>query len=214
MLTLYTYWRSGASYRVRIALALKGIGYEPRYVHLLRKEHLDPAYLALNPHGRVPTLVHEGRVLTQSLAIIEYLDEVFPDVPLLPRDPAGRARVRSLALMIASEIQPLQNLGIRQYMQGEMGLPEKQVRAFAAEWNVRGLRAVEERLAREPETGTFMHGETPTMADCCLVPQCYAARLFNVDLSAFPIISRIDAACTQLGAFRKAAPSEQGDAEG
>lgn len=212
MLTLYSYWRSSASYRVRIALSLKGLQYETRGVDLLRDAHLDPSYREVNPEARVPALVHDGRVISQSLAIIEYLEELYPQPPLLPQDPAGRARVRGLAQIIASEISPLQNLGVRQYLKAELGFDEQRVSQWCAQWIAKGFAALETRLAREPQTGAFSHGDAPTMADCVLVPQCYAARRFGVDVAQYPNIARIEAVCLHLEEFRRAAPEMQPDA--
>lgn len=211
MLTLYTYWRSSASFRVRIALALKGLEYEARYIHLLKGEHVTPEYRALNPQARVPTLVHDGRVITQSLAIIEYLDEQFPGVPLMPRDPAARARVRSLSQLISSEIQPMQNIGTTDYLKSPLGCDQQEIERWRIDWIERGMQALEQRLAHEPETGEYGHGGTPTMVDCCLVPQCYATRRFGVKMEKYPTVARIDAACMKLQAFKQAAPEEQGD---
>ena len=215
MLTLYTYWRSSAAYRARIALNLKNLEYEPRFVHLLRDggEQFSPEYRALNPQSRVPTLVDDGVAITQSLAIIEYLDERFPQPSLMPADPAGRARVRGLAHIIASDVQPLQNTSVARYLRGTLGVNDEQMAAWLREWIGRGLQALEERLAREPQTGAFCHGSEPTIADCCLVPQCYAARRFGVDPVEFPTIARIDATCSAVPAFGRAAPERQPDAE-
>ncbi|MGQ0836296.1 MAG: maleylacetoacetate isomerase [Gammaproteobacteria bacterium] len=214
-MTLYTYWRSSASYRVRIALNLKGVEYEPRFVHLMRDggEQFAPEYRALNPQSRVPTLVHDAIVVTQSLAIIEYLDERFPKPPLLPADPAGRARVRSLAQLVTSDIQPLQNASVTRYLRSSLAMTDEQIAAWMREWIGRGFAALEQRLAREPETAAFCHGEHPTLADCCLVPQCYTARRFGVDPAEFPAIARIDATCSAVPAFGRAAPERQPDAE-
>ncbi|MGB8328002.1 MAG: maleylacetoacetate isomerase [Steroidobacteraceae bacterium] len=215
MLTLYTYWRSSAAYRVRIALNLKGLDYETRPVHLMRaggEQHAD-AYRAVNPQARVPTLVHDGRIVTQSLAILEYLDEIFPAAPLLPTDAAGRARVRSLAHIIASDVQPLQNVSVTQYLQRVCGLDDAQLRAWYLEWITRGLTAIEVRLAGESATGRYSHGIRPTLADCCLVPQCYSSRRFGVDVAQFPTVARIEQACNEIEAFRAAAPENQPDRE-
>jgi len=211
MLALYTYWRSSASYRVRIALGLKGLEYEPRYIHLLKGEHVTPEYRALNPQARVPTLVHDGRVITQSLAIIEYLDEQFPGAALMPRDPGARARVRSLSQLISSEIQPMQNIGTTDYLKASLGCDAQEIERWRIDWIERGMQALEQRLANEGETGEFAHGGTPTMADCCLVPQCYATRRFGVQLEKYPTVARIEAACVKLDAFKRAAPEAQGD---
>jgi maleylacetoacetate isomerase len=215
MLTLFTYWRSSAAYRARIALNLKGLDYTPKFVHLLRDggEQFGPEYRAVNPQSRVPALIHEGVTLTQSLAIIEYLDERFPQPALLPADPLGRARVRSLAHIIVSDVQPLQNTSVTRYLRATLGLDDAQVAAWLREWICRGLDALEQRLSTGSDTGTFSHGDTPTLVECCLVPQCYASRRFGVDPGGYPTIARIEAACNALEAFARAAPERQPDAE-
>lgn len=215
MFTLYTYWRSSAAYRARIALNVKGIDYQPRFVHLTRDggEQFSPEYRAVNPQSRVPTLVHGSVTVTQSVAILEYLEEICPKPALLPSDPAGRARVRSLTQLLACDVQPLQNTSVSRYLRGAFAASDEQMSAWYAEWIGRGMSALEQRLAREPGTGRFCHGDAPTMADCCLVPQCYAARRFAVDPEQYPTIARIDAACASLPAFARAAPERQPDAE-
>ena len=211
---LYDYFRSSAAYRVRIALELKGLAPERAFVHLRRNAQLTDAYLALNPQGLVPTLVtDDGEVLTQSLAIVEWLDEEHPDPPLLPRTAAARARVRSLALAIACEIHPLNNLRVLNYLTGTLGVSTAQKDGWYRYWCDVGLEAIETRLQRESATGRFCHGDTPTLADVCLVPQLANARRFAVDLAAFPRLLAIDAACQQLPAFAAAAPARQPDAE-
>ena len=215
MLTLHTYYRSSAAYRVRIALALKGLPWTPAGVNLVRgggEQHGD-AYRRLNPQGRVPLLVDGDLALSQSLAIIEYLDEVHPVPALLPSDAAGRARVRSLAQLIACDIQPLQNISVTRYLARELQLGDEAVRAWQIHWISTGLAALERRLATEPGTGLFMHDDTPTLADCCLVPQCYASRRFGVDTAAFPTLAAIELRCLELAAFQAAAPERQPDAE-
>jgi maleylacetoacetate isomerase len=199
---------------VRIALALKGVAYDyvPVNIGPARSEQFTPAYRALNAQSRVPTLEIDGLVLTQSLAIIEYLDDTIAAPPLLPRDAASRARVRSLAELIAADIQPLQNTGVMAYLAERFGADEAGVKRWRQEWIGRGLTALETRLAGEHGTGRYCHGDIPTLADCCLVPQCFAARRFGVDLAAFPTISRIDTACVALPAFQAAAPERQPDA--
>lgn len=215
MLTLHTYHRSSAAYRVRIALALKGLPWTPAGVNLVRGggEQHGQAYRRLNPQGRVPLLVDGDLALSQSLAIIEYLDEVHPVPALLPPDAAGRARVRSLAQLIACDIQPLQNISVTRYLARELQLGDEAVRAWQIHWISTGLAALERRLAAEPGTGRFMHGDTPTLADCCLVPQCYASRRFGVDTAAFPTLAAIEQRCLELAAFQAAAPERQPDAE-
>jgi maleylacetoacetate isomerase len=215
MIALHTYHRSSASYRVRIALGIKGLPWAPVYVHLLRGggEQHRAAFRGLNPQGRVPVLLDGEVVLTQSLAIIEYLDETRPQPPLLPSDAAGRARVRSLAQLIACDIQPLQNLSVTRYLHHELACDEDRIRAWQVHWISNGLAALERRLATERGTGRFAHGDAPTLADCCLVPQCYAARRFGVDPSAYPTVAAIEARCLELPAFASAAPERQGDFE-
>jgi len=214
-LRLYSYWRSSASYRVRIALELKGLAFDYLPVHLVKNagEQHQSAYRAVNPQGRVPALEVDGHVVTQSPAILEYLEEAYPQPPLLPGDAFGRARVRSLAMIIVCDIQPLQNIAVTQYLKKPLGLGEAAVGAWLHEWIGRGLTAVEARLARDRETGRFCHGDTPTHADACLVPQCYAAGRVGLDLTAWPAIARINAECRELEAFRRAAPEAQPDAE-
>lgn len=215
MLTLHTYHRSSASYRVRIALGIKRLPWVPAFVHLLRGggEQHGTAFRGLNPQGRVPALIDGERILTQSLAIMEYLDETHPQPPLLPSDAAGRARVRSLAQLIACDIQPLQNLSVTRYLHDELGCDDDRIRAWQAHWISTGLAALETRLATERGTGRFAHGDLPTIADCCLVPQCYAARRFGVDPAAYPTLAAIEARCLDLPAFAGAAPERQADFE-
>lgn len=210
---LYTYFRSSAAYRVRIALNLKGLQADYRYVHLVKDggQHRKPEYLQLNPQGLVPALVDDGNVLTQSLAIIEYLDETHPTPPLLPADPAGRARVRALAQVVACEIHPVNNLRILKYLEKEIGIDEAGRNQWYRHWVAEGFTALEKMLADNPATGRFCHGNTPTIADLCLVPQVFNARRFDVDMSAFPAIVRIDAECMQFDAFIMSAPEQQRD---
>ena len=212
---LYTYFRSSAAFRVRIALNLKGIAYEAEPVHLLRDggRQRTAAFAAVNPQQLLPVLEHDGHCLTQSLAIIEYLDEVTAEPRLLPPDPLGRARVRSLALAIACEIHPLNNLRVLQYLTETLGLSDEQKNRWYRHWVETGLAAVERRLAVEPETGGYCHGDRPTLADCCLVPQVFNARRYGCDLSAVPTILRIHEQCMALEPFQKASPTAQPDAE-
>jgi len=211
---LYDYFRSSAAYRVRIALNLKGLAPERASVHLRRGSQRDDDYLALNPQGLVPTLVADnGDVMTQSLAIIEWLDETSPEPPLLPADAAGRARVRSLALAIACDIHPLNNLRVLNYLTGTLGATEAQKNGWCRYWCDVGLEAIETQLAREQATGTFCHGGAPTLADICLVPQLANARRVDLDLAPYPTLLRIEAACAALPAFANAAPLRQPDAE-
>ena len=212
-LVLYGYWRSSCSYRVRIAMNLKGLDYRHEAVHLVRGggEQNLPDYRRLNPLGLVPALRHGDQVIAQSLAICEYLDEMFPETPLLPRDAAGRARVRAIMYSIASEIQPLNNLGVTQYLDKRLDLQSGAVGAWMSHWLDRGFSAVETWLS-EPSTGLFCHGNEPGLADCCLVPQVYNAERFSSDLGPYPRIREITARCRQLEAFSLAAPENQPDA--
>ncbi|HNG66436.1 MAG TPA: maleylacetoacetate isomerase, partial [Thauera aminoaromatica] len=181
---LYTYFRSSAAYRVRIALNLKGLDYEAVPVHLVRGggEHRQPAYLGLNPAGLVPALEDQGQVLTQSLAIIEYLEESHPQPALLPAAPLDRARVRAIAQAIACDIHPVNNLRVLQYLTRELDASEEQKNAWYRHWIGVGLQAVEAMLAGDARTGAFCHGDTPGLADCCLVPQVFNARRFGCEL--------------------------------
>jgi maleylacetoacetate isomerase len=211
---LYDFFRSSAAYRVRIALNVKGLQPEREFVHLRKNVQRGDEYLELNPQGLVPTLVtDDGNVLTQSLAIIEYLDETIPEPPLLPRAPAERARVRALALAIACDIHPLDNLRVLRYLLHTIGVEEAQKDAWYRYWIDVGFEALEAALARDRATGEFCHGDTPTLADVCLVPQMANARRGNVDLTPYPTLVRIDAACRALPAFAAAEPGKQPDAE-
>jgi len=215
MIRLYSFWRSSASYRVRIALAVKGVPYEYRAIDLKggAGDQYGDAYLAVNPEARVPTLEVDGQRLTQSMAILEWIEETHPSPALLPRDAVERARVRSLAQLIVADIQPLQNVAVTRYLRETLKQEPPVVAAWLGEWIGRGMRALEERLARESGTGRFCHGDTPTLADVCLVPQAYSARRFGVDTAPFPTITRIEQACNALAAFAAAAPERQPDAE-
>ena len=212
---LYDYFRSSAAYRVRIALNLKGVVPDERtFVHLRMGSQRAQDYLALNPQGLVPALaLDDGEVLTQSLAIIEYLDETHPEPPLLPVAPPARARVRGIALAIACEIHPLNNLRVLNYLIGTLGVAREQKDGWYKYWVDVGFEALEKKLSQERETGVFCHGNAPTLADVCLVPQIANARRFNIDLSPYPTLTRIEAACLALPAFAGAAPERQPDAE-
>ncbi len=212
---LFSYFRSSASFRVRIALKLKGLAYDYVPVHLVRGggEQFAPDYLALNPAGLVPALDDEGAILTQSLAIIEYLDEKYPQPALLPGTAAERARVRALALAIACEIHPLNNLRVLGYLSKTLGVSEDQKNAWYRHWVELGLTAVEDQLTADPRTGTYCHGETPGMADILLVPQIFNAQRFNCRLDQVPTVMRIHEACLKLSAFADSAPLQQPDAE-
>lgn len=216
---LYSYFRSSASYRVRIALNLKGLSYEVVPVHLLRDggEQFSPVYRKLNPDALVPALVDEvdgeERALTQSLAIIEYLEETHPSSPLLPQDALDRAYVRSIALSIACDIHPINNLRVLRYLVRNLKVSEDDKNAWYRHWCEQGLAALETTLSRDSRTGRFCYGDTPTLADCCLVPQIANAQRLNCDLSGMPTVMRINEACLALEAFAKAAPANQPDAE-
>ena len=211
---LYDYFRSSAAYRVRIALNLKGQKPERSFVHLRKNAQRGNDYLKLNPQGLVPALVTDGGdVISQSLAIIAYLDETFPKPPLMPATPAERARVRSIALEIACDIHPLNNLRVLQYLKNTLGVSDEQKDAWYKYWIDVGLEALETRLSRDPATGRYCHGDEPTLADICLVPQMSNARRMNVDVTPFPTLTRIEAACNALPAFAEAAPAKQPDAE-
>lgn len=212
---LHTYYRSSASYRVRIALNLKGLAAEPSYVHLSKNggEQFGAAFDSVNPQHLLPVLEDDGLVLPQSLAIIEYLDETRPEAPLLPADPKGRARVRALSQAIAADIHPINNLRVLKYLSEQLGVSADQKNAWYRHWVALGLEALERQLAGHPATGRFCHGDTPTMADCCLVPQLYNARRFECDLSGYPTLLAIDARCAALPAFADALPDVQPDAD-
>jgi maleylacetoacetate isomerase len=212
---LFTYFRSSAAFRVRIALNLKGLKAEPHFIHLVKdggQQH-KPEYRKVNPQGFVPALVDQGHVITQSIAIIEYLEETHPQPPLLPRDALGRARVRALALAIAADIHPLQNTRITKYLEQELKLDEAARKRWIVRWITEGFTALEKLLANDPATGEFCHGDTPTMADVLLVPQMFSARRFGAELEPFPTLRRIDEHCQLLKAFQDAAPAKQPDFE-
>jgi maleylacetoacetate isomerase len=213
-LVLYDYWRSSAAYRVRIALHLKGLEFEQRPVNLVRDggEQHQSAYRALNPQGLVPALVHEDQVITQSLAICEYLEEAFSGYSLLPGDPVNRARVRAMALLVACDIHPLNNLRVQQQLKSGLGAQEQVVVAWINRWISDGFSALERQLSNSAMTGTCCFGDQPGLADCCLVPQFYNAERFGCDLAPFPLICAIASHCRDLPAFAQAAPERQPDA--
>lgn len=211
MLKLYTYFRSSAAFRVRIALNLKGLVYEPVFVSLVKDEHRAEAYQALNPQGLVPVLVDGEQVISQSLAIIEYLEETQPGFKLLPTDAAKRARVRSLSMLVAAEIHPLNNLRVLKYLRGTLGQAESAVNTWYRHWVSEGLAAYERELAAQP-AGPYSMGDVVSLGDACLVPQIFNARRFDTDLSPFPRVMRVFDACMALDAFQKAQPSAQPDA--
>jgi len=210
---LYTYFRSSAAFRVRIALNLKGLKYEPQLISLPKGAHRQADYAKVNPQALVPTLVTDaGLHLAQSLAIIEYLDEIHPRPALLPGDAAEKARVRSLSLLVACEIHPLNNLRTLQYLKRELELGEDQVNAWYRHWIAEGLEKLEAEL-KAPGTGKFSHGDAPTMVDCCLVPQIFNAQRYACDLAPYPTVMRVFGECMKLDAFDRAQPSRQPDAE-
>jgi maleylacetoacetate isomerase len=211
---LIGYFRSSAAFRVRIALNLKGIAVEHGSRHLRKGEQSAPGYAALNPQKLVPTLVlDDGQVLTQSLAIMEYLEETHPEPPLLPKDPVGRARVRALALIVAADIHPIQNLRVMGYLRERYGQSEESAFAWSRHWIETGFEAYEAMIAGNPRTGAYSHGALPTFADLCLVPQVFNAARFKVDTQRFPTIRRVYETCMKNPAFDAAQPAKQPDAE-
>jgi len=207
---LYAYWRTSATYRVRVALNLKGLTAHERIVNLDAGEQRDPAFLKINPLGAIPALVVEGQApLTQSLAILEFLDELQAAPPLLPQGLYARARVRSLAAMLAADTHPLITPRIKKYLTGVGGFDDAAWRAWQIQWFSTGLVAVEQRLATEPDTGVFCHGDTPTMADICLASIIVVMRVFKITLPEIPTIDRIMASCEALDAFSRADPYSQ-----
>ena len=209
---LYGYWRSSAAYRVRIALNLKCLEVEEEFIHLQKNDQTSDDYLAVNPQGLVPTLIDGDVRLSQSLAILEYLDERHPEPALLPTDIPGRARVRQLAQVVACDIHPIDNLKVLNFLTGELGVSAEGRLTWYRHWVNQGLDGLEGLVAGHPGTGRFCHGDQPSLADLCLVPQLYNARRFEVDLSPYPTLLGIDAACQALDAFAKAAPEVQPDA--
>ncbi len=215
MLTLYSYFRSSAAFRVRIALQLKALPHEVIPVHLLRNggEQHSQEFQAVNPAAMVPALRTDAATLRQSLAILEFLDETYPAPPLLPADALGRARVRALALTIACDIHPLNNLRVLRYLQTQLQIDEERRNAWHRHWIVVGFAALERLLQSDAMTGRYCHGDAPTLADCCLVPQVFNARRLQVPLADYPTIARIHELCMQSEAFRRAAPDAQADAQ-
>ena len=212
---LYTFFRSSASYRVRIALNFKGLSCEQAPVHLRRGggEQLMQAYKTINPQALVPALEDNGRILTQSLAIIEYLEETHPNPPLLPKEPADKALVRSMAMVVACEIHPIQNLRVLQYVKATYNQTDEQVNKWAQHWIDLGLSALREMIIAQPKRGRFCFGDSATLADICLIPQLGNARRYGCDLSKYPTILEIEKNCNALPAFADAAPEKQPDAE-
>ena len=204
---LYDYYRSSAAYRVRIALNLKGVEYDSRPVNLLHSEHKADDYRAMNPQGLVPMLEIDGHRLTQSLSIIVYLDQLFPDPPLMPRDPLDAAHVRAMALTVACDIHPLNNLRVLKYLSSELGLPQEERDTWYMHWIREGLPALEALAA--PSAGRFLFGDQPTIADVCLVPQLYNARRYAVPLDDYPTLRRAEEHANSLEAFARAHPDRQ-----
>lgn len=212
---LYTFFRSSASYRVRIALNLKGLNYEQVPIHLRRGggEQFSAPYKAVNPQALVPALEDNGRTLTQSIAIIEYLEERYPKPPVLPADPADRALVRSMALIVACEIHPIQNLRVLVYLKNSLQQSDDDLNRWARHWIDLGLSALDQVVTGGSKPGKFCFGDAPTLADICLVPQLANARRFGCNLSVYPTLLQIETACNALPAFADAAPEKQPDAE-
>ncbi|MDR2710143.1 MAG: maleylacetoacetate isomerase [Burkholderiales bacterium] len=209
---LYNYFQSSASFRVRIALHLKGLSYDYLPVRLAKDEHKQPAFAAVSPEGLLPVLETDGgRRITQSMAIIEYLEETHPQPALLPADAVGRARVRALAQLIACEVHPLNNIRVRKYLLNDLKVGEEAQSAWYQHWTRLGFQAYEAQLAHQP--GTFSHGNTPTLADCCLVPQVASAKRYKCDLNGLPRLMAVFDACMNLEAFQRAQPSAQPDAD-
>lgn len=212
-LALYSYWRSSAAYRVRIALNLKGLSYKTIPIHLVNSggEQLSESYREINPQGLVPAFLHQGQVLTQSLAICEYLEECFADYPLLPAEPLARARIRSLALQIACEIHPINNLRVQKHLKQTFG-EDMDAFAWMSHWMSIGFEAIEEQLEKHSDSNSGFYGASPGLFECFLIPQVYNAERFQIDMSPFPLIKQIVARCRKLDAFREAAPENQPDA--
>lgn len=210
---LYGYFRSSAAFRVRIALNLKGLPYETVSVHLRRNDQTRPEYLAVNPQGLVPAIEQDGQTLTQSMAIIEYLEETHPDPRLLPQDPTERARVRALAGIVACDIHPINNLRVLRYLTHAFGRAESDIAAWYNHWIGSGFQALEALLANDARTSVFCHGDRPGLADVTLVPQVVNAGRYQLDMRPYPTITRIFDSCMKLDAFRAAHPDNQPDAE-
>ena len=209
---LYNFSRSSASYRVRIVANLKGLTYDYVSINLMRGESRNPSYQTLNPQGRVPTLEDNGRLIPQSMAICEYLEETHPSPPVLPTDPYGRARVRALALAVACEIHPTSGGRAQSYLTTLLNADADKRADWGRHWMTEGFREIETMLARSSETGRFCHGDTPTLADAFLIPQVYNAERSGIDLTQFPTIRGIYQECNKLDAFARAAPERQPDA--
>jgi maleylacetoacetate isomerase len=210
---LYDFSRSSAAFRVRIALNLKRLSYERAFIHLRRNDQRAPSYLAVNPQGLVPALEEDGQIFTQSLAIIEYLDETHGEPPLLPGHPADRARVRAIAQLIACDIHPIDNLRILRYLADPLGHDAATVGQWFNHWIATGFDALEQMLAEDGQTGVFCHGDQPGLADICLVPQVFNARRYSLDMTPYPTIGRVFDTCMKNAAFEAARPEKQPDAE-
>lgn len=210
---LYTFYFSSAAFRVRIALNLKGLDYDAEFIHLREGQQFDAGYAKLNPEHQVPTLDDGGIIVTQSAAILEYLEEVYPEPPIMPAGAAERARVRALAMAVACDIHPLNNLRVLKYLTEEMGLDNAQRDTWYHHWIARGLGGLERMLTMTAGVGRFAHGDTPTLADICLVPQIFNARRFKCPLGDYPTVMRVFDACMALDAFDAAQPMKQPDAE-
>jgi maleylacetoacetate isomerase len=210
---LFGYFRSSAAFRVRIALNLKGLAHEDAFIHLRRGDQRGGDYLSVNPQGLVPALEIDGRTLTQSMAIVEYLDETRPEPPFLPADPAGRARVRALAAIVASDIHPINNLRVLRYLSRPLGHDQAAIETWYNHWIADGFAAFEQLLTANRDTGDFCHGDRPGLADIALVPQVVNSERYRLDLSPYPTITRIYANCMKLDAFAAAHPDNQPDRE-
>jgi maleylacetoacetate isomerase len=210
---LYGYFRSSAAFRVRIALNLKKLDYDTASIHLRRGDQRQAGFRSVNPQGLVPALETDGHTLIQSMSIIEYLDETHPEPPLLPADPAGRARVRALAAIVACDIHPINNLRVLRYLHGPLGHDEAALKAWYNHWIDTGFQAFEQLLASDPQTGKFCHGDRPSLADIALAPQVINAARYQLDLSPYPTIARIHEDCMKLDAFAAAHPDNQADRE-
>ncbi len=210
MIQLYNYYRSSASFRVRIALNLKQLSYQDIAVNLIHNggEQFTSEYLAINPQSLVPTLKIDDKIISQSLAIMEYLEELYPYPALLPSDAYQKAQVRAFALAIAADLHPLNNLRVLKYITNELGLSEEKKMAWYQHWIIIGLTALEKKITSQDQKNEFCFGDTPTLADVCLVPQIYNARRYSCDLTTFPNLVRIDASCQQHPAFQKAWPTD------
>ena len=213
---LYSYWRTAATYRVRVALTLKGLGWDEHNINLDTGEQRGAAFLKINPMGAIPALIdREGTAhapITQSIAILEYLEEVAPTPALLPKDPMGRARVRSIALALAADTHPMITGRVKKYLVGDAAFDDAKFRAWQTNWLTTGLQAVEKRLASEAETGTYCHGETITHADICLASLCAVMPIFKIEVGGIPTVNRIMSKCMAQDAFVKAEPMRQAGA--